>query len=44
MALHKADNVVVMKDGKIAAQGKLKELLLTNEEMQKLWEGDLNSR
>ncbi|NHJ47019.1 MAG: ABC transporter ATP-binding protein, partial [Asgard group archaeon] len=30
IALHKADNVIVMKDGKIEAQGKLKELLRTN--------------
>ncbi|NHJ38939.1 MAG: ABC transporter ATP-binding protein [Asgard group archaeon] len=41
MALHKADNSIVLKDGKIEAQGTLKELLRSCEEMQKLWEGDL---
>lgn len=43
IALHKADNVIVMKNGRIEAQGTLKELLRSNEEMQKLWEGDLSS-
>jgi ATP-binding cassette subfamily B protein len=41
MALHKADNIIVLKDGKIEAQGTLKDLLRSCEEMQKLWEGDL---
>ncbi len=42
MALKRADNVIVLKNGKIDAQGRLQDLLRTNEEMQKLWEGDLN--
>lgn len=41
MALHKADNIIVLKDGQIEAQGTLKDLLRSCEEMQKLWEGDL---
>ena len=40
LVLRKADNVIVMKNGKIECQGKLDDLLETNEEMQKLWEGD----
>ncbi|MHA1306568.1 MAG: ABC transporter ATP-binding protein [Candidatus Heimdallarchaeota archaeon] len=38
--LRKADNVIVMKNGKIECQGKLDDLLHTSEEMQKLWEAD----
>ncbi|MGC9777855.1 MAG: ABC transporter ATP-binding protein [Candidatus Heimdallarchaeota archaeon] len=41
MALKRADIVIVLKNGKIDAQGRLQDLLRTNEEMQKLWEGDL---
>ncbi len=43
IAFQKADNIIVMKNGKILAQGTLDELLDTNEEMQKLWEGDIIS-
>ena len=38
IALKRADNIIVMKDGKIEAQGKLNELLETCEEMRRLWE------
>ena len=41
MALKRADNIIVLKDGKIESQGTLKELLITSEEMKKLWEGDV---
>ncbi len=40
LALEKADNIIVLKEGKIVAQGKLEDLLKTSSEMQQLWEGE----
>ncbi|MBY9000172.1 MAG: ABC transporter ATP-binding protein [Candidatus Heimdallarchaeota archaeon] len=38
IALRRADNIIVIKDGKIVGQGKLEYLLDTCDEMKRLWE------
>ena len=42
-ALRRADQIIVLKDGRVVAVGTLKELLATCEELQRLWAGDLGN-
>ena len=41
--LRLADHIIVLKDGKVEAEGTLAELLATCPEMQRLWAGDVGS-
>ena len=41
-AYRRADQIVVLREGRVLARGKLDELLETSEEMKRLWHGDLD--
>jgi ATP-binding cassette, subfamily B, bacterial len=43
-ALQRADQIIVLKDGRIEAAGQLADLLSTNSEMHQLWHGDFNQQ
>ncbi len=42
-ALQHADNIVVLRDGKMEVEGKLEDLLATSDEMKRLWQGDVGN-
>lgn len=42
-ALRRADQIVVLQEGRVAARGTLEDLLASSPEMQRLWRGDIGT-
>jgi ATP-binding cassette subfamily B protein len=42
-ALRRADQIIVLKEGRVESQGRLEELLKSSEEMQHMWHGDVTT-
>jgi len=42
-ALRRADQIIVLQDGRVHARGRLEDLLLHCREMRRLWEGDIRA-
>ena len=40
-ALRRADHIIVLKDGAVDGEGSLEALLASNDEMQAIWEGNI---